>query len=234
MRRTDSTTATGNRRRDSGAKVLLKDRAYAQLKDLIQSGFFAPNDFLSERQLVQRLGMSKTPIRSALEHLESQGLVAVSPQQGIVVRDLSAHEITDLFDMRAAIEPFVVSRLAGRTLARDQVDLVQANLREQRSAAAAGDALAATRLDIAFHTLLADLLDNREISAWLARCFDKLHRSILRINRLASGRLLKSYEDHAAIAAAVLAGKETDAGQGMAEHLRYGRQFLLGGQEGFS
>jgi DNA-binding GntR family transcriptional regulator len=223
---TNGARKRGARRKE---KVLLKDRAYAQLKDLIQSGTFAPNVFLSERQLVLRLGMSKTPIRSALEHLESQGLVAVSPQQGIVVRDLSAHEITDLFDMRAALEPFVVGRLAGRTLRADQVAILRENLSQQQAAAVAGDAHAATRLDIAFHTLLAELLDNREILAWLARCFDKLHRSILRINRLASGRLLKSYEDHAGIAAALLAGNDAEAGQGMVEHLRYGRQFLLGG-----
>jgi DNA-binding GntR family transcriptional regulator len=222
-------TVARKRRSNSGQKVLLKDRAYVQLKDMIQSGVFAPNVFLSERQLVGRLGMSKTPIRSALEHLEAQGLVAVSPQQGIVVRELSAHEVTDLFDMRAAIEPFVVSRLAGRTLTPDQVSLIKANLREQEAAASAGDAVEATRLDIAFHTLLAELLDNREMLTWLSRCFDKLHRSILRINRLASGRLLKSYEDHAAIANAVLTGNDTVAASGMTEHLRYGRQFLLGG-----
>jgi DNA-binding GntR family transcriptional regulator len=216
------------RRQSPAPKVLLKEQAYAELKELIQTGVFPPNSFLSERKLVEKLGMSKTPIRSALEQLEAQGLVAVSPQQGIVVRDLSAHEITDLFDTRTAVEPFVVSRLAGRGLTPEQVARAQANLREQHAAAAAGDALAATRLDIAFHSLLAQFLDNREILGWLTRCFDKLHRSILRVNRLAAGRLLKSYEDHAAVAAAILAAQGEVAAQRMVEHLRYGRQFLLG------
>ena len=84
-------------------------------------GVFAPNTFLSERQLVERMGMSKTPIRSALEHLESQGLVAVAPQQGIIVKELSAQEITDLFDMRSAIEPFIVSRLSDADSARTRL-----------------------------------------------------------------------------------------------------------------
>jgi DNA-binding GntR family transcriptional regulator len=209
-------------------KVLLKDQAYAELKELIQQGVFPPNSFLSERRLVQQLGMSKTPIRSALEQLEAQGLVAVSPQQGIVVRELSAHEITDLFDTRTAVEPFVVSRLASRGLTPEQTARVQENLREQQAAATAGDALVATRLDIEFHSLLAQFLDNREIMGWLARCFDKLHRSILRVNRLAAGRLLRSYQDHAAVAAAVLPTQGDAAAQRMVEHLRYGRQFLLG------
>jgi DNA-binding GntR family transcriptional regulator len=211
----------------AGGKLLLKDRAYAELKTLIQSGVFAPDTFLSERQLVQRLGMSKTPIRSALEHLEAQGLVAVSPQQGIVVKDLSAREIAELFDIRSAIEPFIVRRLAERNLPAEQLMRLKANLKSQRAAVNAEDALAATKLDIEFHMLLAELLDNREMLAWLARCFDKLERAILRINRLSANRLPKSQADHASIAMSVLKGRGSAAAKAMAEHLQYGRQFLL-------
>jgi DNA-binding GntR family transcriptional regulator len=211
----------------AGSKLLLKDRAYAELKNLIQSGVFAPDTFLSERQLVQRLGMSKTPIRSALEHLEAQGLVAVSPQQGIVVKDLSAREIAELFDIRSAIEPFIVRRLAERSLIAEQVARIKANLKNQRAAVNSEDALAATKLDIEFHTLLAELLDNRELLSWLARCFDKLERAILRINRLAANRLPKSQADHVSIAMLVLKGRGSAAAKAMAEHLQYGRQFLL-------
>jgi DNA-binding GntR family transcriptional regulator len=208
-------------------KLLLKDRAYAELKTLIQSGVFAPDTFLSERQLVERLGMSKTPIRSALEHLEAQGLVAVSPQQGIVVKDLSAREIAELFDIRSAIEPFVVRRLAERSLTTAQEARIKANLKGQRAAVNSEDALAATKLDIAFHTLLAELLENRELLDWLTRCFDKLERAILRINRLAANRLPKSHADHASIAVSVLKRRGSAAAAAMVEHLQYGRQFLL-------
>ena len=86
------------------------------LKQRLLDNDYPPGSFLSERQLAASLGMSKTPIRSALEQVETLGLVAVSPQQGIVVREPSAREITDLFDTRVAVEPFVVSRLAGRGL----------------------------------------------------------------------------------------------------------------------
>jgi DNA-binding GntR family transcriptional regulator len=210
-----------------GGKLLLKDRAYAELKRLIQSGALAPDAFLSERQLVERLGMSKTPIRSALEHLEAQGLVAVSPQQGIVVKDLSVREIAELFDMRTAVEPFIVQRLAERKLTQAQAARIKSNLSRQRAATMAEDALAATALDIEFHRLLAELVDNREMASWLDRCFDKLERAILRINRLAPGRLSKSHKDHAGIAASVLKGRGDDAAKRVVDHLRYGRQFLL-------
>ncbi len=210
-------------------KTLLKDQAYTELKELIQTGIYPPNTFLSERQLVEKLQISKTPIRSALEHLEAQGLVAVSPQQGIVVKELSVRDITELFDMRLAMEPFMASQLASRVLSADQNERLAGNLTKQHAAALAGDALAATRLDIEFHMLIASLLDNREMTAWLTRCFDKLYRSVLRINQLSNGRLLKSQQDHAAIVAAINSGEATAAAKAMTEHLRYGRQFLLGG-----
>jgi DNA-binding GntR family transcriptional regulator len=211
------------------SRALLKDRAYEELKAMIQTGVFPPNAFLSERQLVLRLGMSKTPIRSALEHLEAQGLVVVSPRQGIVVKELSAREITDLFDMRSAIEPFVASRLAARSLGPADRTRIAENLDRQRDAVAAADAPASTRLDVEFHALLAELVDNREASAWLARCFDKLHRSILRVNKLAAGQLDRSREDHEAIARAILARDPEAASRLMAAHLLYGQRFLLGG-----
>ncbi len=210
-------------------RTLLKDRAYDQLKTLIQDGVFPPNTFLSERQLVDRLGMSKTPIRSALELLEAQGLVVVSPQQGIVVTDLSAREVSDLFDMRCAVEPFIASHLAGRHLGAAPLARLDANLALQAEAARVADAPTSTRLDVEFHILLAEFLENREALSWLARCFDRLHRSILRINRLSPDRLARSHEDHSAIASAITAGRAEDASRLMLGHLAYGRRFLQGG-----
>ena len=209
-------------------RVLLKDRAYRELKELIQTGVFPPHSSVSERQLVKRLGMSKTPIRSALENLEAQGLVSVSPQKGVLIKELSAREISELFDVRNAVEPFIVSHLARRSIGKKQVDLLKQNLRKQKAAAKKEDAVAATQLDIEFHQLLARILDNQEMSAWLEKCFDKLQRSVLRINSLVAGRLHKSTQDHEEIVAAVAEGDESLAAERMLSHLRYGRQFLLG------
>ena len=210
-------------------RTLLKDRAYDQLKALIQDGVFPPNTFLSERQLVERLGMSKTPIRSALELLEAQDLVIVSPQQGIVVKDLSAREISDLFDMRCRRR--AVHRLPPRRapLGVSPVARIDANLALQAEAARVGDTPTSTRLDVDFHTLLAEILENREALSWLTRCFDRLHRSILRINRLSPDRLARSHEDHSAIASAITHGRAEDASRLMLGHLAYGRRFLQGG-----
>ena len=220
--------AKSHRRTAPERRVLLKDRAYLELKELIQTGVFPPHSSVSERQLVKRLGMSKTPIRSALENLEAQGLVSVSPQKGVLIKELSAREISELFDVRNAVEPFIVGHLARRTIGKKQIDQLKANLKKQSAAAKKEDAVAATQLDIEFHQLLATILDNHEMIAWLEKCFDKLQRSVLRINSLVAGRLSKSTQDHKEIVEAVVQGDESLAAQRMLSHLRYGRQFLLG------
>ena len=214
----------------SPTPLLLKERAYQEIRELIQAGDLTSESNVSERQLAQRLGMSKTPIRAALENLEMQGLVTVSPQRGILVRELSARETAELFDVRTAIEPYIAAQLARRTLTVSRRDQLKANLREQRLAAKASDALGATQLDIAFHRLLASLLENQEMMIWLERCFDKLHRSVLRVNQMARNRLLKSYEDHDAVAKSILSGSPDEAARQMKEHLTFGRQFLLVGE----
>jgi DNA-binding GntR family transcriptional regulator len=207
---------------------LLKDQAYRELMRLIQTGVIAPDSAVSERQLVERLGMSKTPIRAALEILEAEGLVTVSPQRGILIRELTAREIGELFDVRIAIEPYIASRLASRSISNEQTERLKKNLAQQRIAAKKEDARAATRLDIEFHRMLGDFFDNNEMSTWLEKCFNKLQRSVLRINSLVPGRLQKSTDDHKSIVDAIVAGKNELAADRMISHLRYGSRFLMG------
>lgn len=209
------------------AKQLLRERAYRELKELIQSEAIASGAFLSERQLVERLGMSKTPIRVALQQLETEGFVTISPQQGILVRELSAREINELFGFRMAVEPFIVRRLTGR-LEAEHADRLQANLKAQRASADHGDAVAITEWDVQFHLLLAELLGNREILHPLRRALARLYREIVRISRRAEGRLQASFREHTGIVESVLGADADRAATRMEKHLHFGRQFLLG------
>ena len=102
---------------DSPAQPLraaLKRQAYDDLKRLILAGELPGGSVQSVRQLAARLQMSKTPVHAAIERLEAEGLVTLAPQQGVVIRELSVHDIVNHYEIRQAIEPFVMRRLAGR------------------------------------------------------------------------------------------------------------------------
>ena len=159
-------------------RPLMKEAAYAEIKKKILSGSFEVGRFLSERQLAAALDMSQTPVLAALEKLQIEGLVAVSPQQGIVVRDLSVHDIADHFEFREMLEVFVVRRVAGR-LTPPQVSQLRENLGRQRQAVRAGDVPGNIAQDAAFHLLLCEFLGNREIIRSMEGVRDKIHRVIV-------------------------------------------------------
>jgi DNA-binding GntR family transcriptional regulator len=207
--------------------MLLKDQAYSALKRKILSGEFAGGTFLSERQLVIELGgMSKTPIRAALERLQADGLITVAPQQGILVRAATLEEIADVFDLRVALETFVVERLAGR-LTAEQEAAFQHNLAMAEACIISDDEAAFSDLDAMFHLALCECYGNREIVFVMQRNRDKLARVAMRVLRRDTGRMATSHADHVAIFNAVRTGDGMLAAQRVRQHLEYGKRILI-------
>jgi DNA-binding GntR family transcriptional regulator len=212
----------------SGApgRALMKERAYAEIKRQLLSGALAPGSFLAERQLAAGLGMSKTPVRSALERLEAEGFLSISPQQGAIVRDLSLQEVADQYEIRTAIESFVVRSLAGR-LTPQQVGRLRDNLEAQQANLEAGDVARGVALDEEFHGLFWEFLSNQEVLRVMVQLRDKTHRVILRAFTINSGRMANSYKEHRGIADAVIRGDAAQAARRIEDHLRYGKEAVL-------
>jgi len=204
----------------------LATRAYEDLKNLLMKGAYTPGDFLTEGELARRLHMSKTPVRTALTRLEMDGFVTVSPQQGIVVRESSIHEVLDLFDMRMALETFVVRRLA-TTITPEQAERLRANLDAQTKALKEQDNQTSTRLDTEFHLLLCEFSGNNEIREVMERLRGKLHRIILGIQNKNPARIADGCREHEAIAEAIIKGKGEQAAHMVVQHLEWGKKFLL-------
>jgi DNA-binding GntR family transcriptional regulator len=201
----------------------LKHRAYVALKSLILSGALPPGTLLSERQLARSLKMSKTPVHAALERLEGDGLVTVAAQQGIMVRSISPQEIADHFELREALETFVVSRLAGR-LTPEQAGRLKRNLREHRRVVRQGDIAGHIRNDSEFHLMLCEFLGNQEITRAMGQIRDKIQGVIHHISTRFPQRVLASLSEHEAVVKAILAGDGPTASEKMAAHLRRGLQ----------
>jgi DNA-binding GntR family transcriptional regulator len=208
------------------ARELLRDQAYAAIKRFILDGELAPGAFLAERQLAGQLRMSKTPVRAALQRLEAEGFVTVSPQQGIIIRVLTVPEIAEHYELRAALETYVVRALAGHLLG-GQRDRLEENLRAQAALRGRDDGLRVIALDTEFHILFCEFLGNQEILKVMAQLREKIQRAIIRVFQLEAGRFASSYEEHRAIADAVTKGDAALAARLVEEHLEYARRCLL-------
>lgn len=211
---------------ESSIPLPLHQRAYEEIKQLIVSGEFPADSFLSERQLAQRLGMSKTPVHIALKRIEAEGFVLISPQQGIVVRGLAPSDILDHYELREAIEGLIVRKLAGRLDDQQTADL-QRSLREQEEALRSGDLARCLELDAAFHLLLASFLGNRQILATMEQLHDKIRLVILRVSSLHRPRFEESVREHGIIARHLIRGEAQEAQQALLDHLEAGKRQIL-------
>ncbi len=170
--------------------------------------------------------MSKTPVKAALERLAQEGFINVSPQQGIVVRDLTFEEIADLYQIRLALEGFVLRTIAG-TMTPGQTEQIEANLKLQESNERLGDNIRAAELDAEFHLLFSKFLANQEIVRVMGQLIDKMHRVIGRVFRAHPTRALSSLAEHAEIAQAVITGEGEKAAKLLDKHLERGRRLIL-------
>lgn len=204
----------------------LKEKAYASIKQLILSREFSPGSLLSERQLSGRLGMSKTPVKAALERLESEGFISVAPQQGIIVRDLTVDEIADQFEIRNALESFVLRSIAGK-LNATQLAEIDKNLLAQKLAVEQCNQAQAVSLDAEFHAMFCTFLGNQEIVRVMLNLREKMHRVVAGVMSKTSDRMKNGYLEHVAIADAVRSGNADLAASALEQHLNIGKELLL-------
>lgn len=205
---------------------LLKNQAYTEIKALLLEGVFKPGDFLSERQLAERLGMSSTPVRAALERLAFETFVNVYPRQGIFVRELSLQEIKDHYEIRIALESFVVSQIAGR-ITPEQIEALAIILEEQSLLLDRGSARQYMQLDAAFHLKLCEILGNKEIVRMMLHQREKLYRIVLQLLERGMRNMRTSYEEHVGILEALKQGDGQLAAERMRTHFENGRQILF-------
>jgi GntR family transcriptional regulator, rspAB operon transcriptional repressor len=133
-------------------------RVFKELRAAIVSMRFAPGQALSEKDVADKLGISRQPVREAFIKLQEAGLVSIRPQRGTFVVKISAKQVYDVRFVREAIEVQVARRACEVRTAAD-LEALDKNLRMQRRLAESHDAGDFLSLDEAFHRLMAQAAD---------------------------------------------------------------------------
>ncbi|GAA3591682.1 GntR family transcriptional regulator [Klugiella xanthotipulae] len=182
------------------------DRAYVALRDEIVTWQLAPGTVLAEVEQSTRLGVSRTPLREALSRLVADGLVATQAGRGLVVTEVSVDGITELFEVRQALE-----QQAARLAAARRDPQIFAALRDEFARVPellpADDAARHDYFDLVRR--LDEATDEATQSPYLVQAISNVRTHLVRIRRLATDkpqRLLAAAREHAAIVDAVLAG----------------------------
>ena len=98
-----------------------KLKAYKYIKEKIISGEFYPNQKLEEIVIAQKLKISRTPVREAVNALKEEDWLNIIPRKGIFVKEITLKDINDIFRVREVIEPIIL-KLAFRNLEKEKIE----------------------------------------------------------------------------------------------------------------
>jgi len=138
----------------------LTSLAYASIKQYILDGRLDEDSRLTEDFLSKQLGISKSPIREALNRLESEGLIRIEPRRGAYLRSFTIKDIEDLYDLREALESHVVRTLEPGL---DLISLLRQSIARQRELLRANDMSRYIEEDSRFHSELAAATGNSQL-----------------------------------------------------------------------
>lgn len=138
-----------------------------EIRQLITDGSLAPGERISESSLATKLGISRSPVREALQSLVRQRLLVTAPNKTMVVARFTADDIREIYDARQAIE-----KHAGKTLTElpdasrhEACDALQAELDRMAEAIRTGDPHTVSRADLQFHTSFVTSAGNARLTA---------------------------------------------------------------------
>ncbi|HKE21453.1 MAG TPA: GntR family transcriptional regulator [Bryobacteraceae bacterium] len=195
--------------------------AYNSIKEYILEGRLDENSRLTEEFLSTQLGISKSPIREALNRLETEGLIRIEPRKGAYLRRLAAEEVTDLYDLREALETHVM-----RTAKLTPVVLteLQQSLKRQRAFLKANDRTHYIEEDVHFHAELARATGNSHLCAVLENIQNQIWLSRRNTYDLSSST---APDYHQAIVDALEANQRDKAEAAMRDHIQNVKRRLV-------
>jgi len=202
----------------------LREKIVEVLREAIVRQKIRPGERITELEVAERFGVSRTPIREAFRQLESEGFLTIMPRKGAVASSIEEKDIRDFYEIRGVLEGYAARQAVARMTEKDIFRLEQLN-KEIRHCAECQDVSGMTRAHNAFHELILEVCDNRKIKqvvGGLVRQFLRFRfyvASLVHVEEILRG--------HADIVAAIRSGDGERAEACMKLNAQLGLEVLL-------
>lgn len=197
----------------------LADQATERLRNAIQRGSLRPGTQLVERDLAQRLGMSRVPIREAIQRLVEEGLVKKAPHRGTFVYLPSPQEIEEITSLRIVLEQFVIERVMARWNPQHEATL-QAIVDQIRAAVINQDRHRMSELDAQFHSTMWEIADHSILLEIVSSLRQRVTRLLYEtIALMTSSELYGAVVSHEALIKVIKSGDVKAAKDEMSRHI---------------
>ena len=180
----------------------LREQIVSSLRESIVKGELQSGQKLTEPELAEKLGISRTPIREAFRQLESEGFLTVIPRRGAVVSSITRKEIEDFYEIKSLLEGYA-ARVAAEKITKKDIDKLK-KINEQLEVLTDGDDVEAFfRKNNEFHNTFIALCGNEKLMELRGDLVQKFLR--FRLQALAvPGRLMESVKQHRIIIKALI------------------------------
>lgn len=204
--------------------TLVRNKVFDLVRGEILTCVLPPGEELREQELARRYGVSKSPVRDALQKLEFEGLVEIEPRRGHRVKPISVSDTEDILDLRVLLETGIVRRAAELASDADLKALDECRKADTQSVTA----FAAYNRE--FHTRLARLSGNRRLADEMRRVMEFYDRlCVVSLTNQRGKDCSEPLADHVAIIDALQARNGVAAARLIARHVGKSRAALMRG-----
>ncbi|WP_351227993.1 GntR family transcriptional regulator [Streptomyces sp. NPDC002133] len=202
------------------------ERVYTHIKQAVLDRRYEGGTLLTEGELAEAVGVSRTPVREALLKLEMEGLLKLYPKKGALVLAVSAQEISDVIETRLLVEEFAVRKAVPAPPAL--IERLEELVERQRQHAEAGDLAAVSATDRAFHAEIVRNAGNEILSRLYDQLRDRQLRMGVALMHAQPDRVTKNITEHADMLDAIRTGDTEAAAACVHRHLSWVKVLVRG------
>jgi DNA-binding GntR family transcriptional regulator len=207
------------------------DRVYEMIRDEISNGRYKVGEHLTEGALAERLAVSRTPVREAIQRLCSEGFVELSPHSGAVIKGWSRNDVREVFETRAHLESMAAG-LAARNPSADDIAQLTAlcDVMERLARKEANDLPGISENNRAFHAQVLRMAGNGRMAEIALQLMD-LGFLVRAYKRFGQENILRSLSDHRSLVEAIRLGDSRWAEAIMYAHILTAASIFTGTEE---
>lgn len=200
------------------SEISQKEKSYKGIKQAIISYEIKPGEPLVEKQIADKLGVSRTPVREALKELKNEGLVKIIPRKGAFVAEISSRDIEEIFLLREILECTAIKIAISRIKEEDLIE-IESTFNSIINDIKRKNYKNVLYVDIKFHNFIVDSSGNSRLYQFIRILNDQIYR-LRYLSATVPGRLSKSLQEHKDILEALKKRDKDLAEQRLRRHIR--------------
>jgi DNA-binding GntR family transcriptional regulator len=197
-----------------------KDIAYKYIKKGIIEGSVFENPILSISYFARKLKMSRSPIRDAIQKLQAEGFLKIVANRGIFIQELTASETIQIYELRMAIESYLLKKVVN-IITKNDIKNLRKILEDQKTSCRNKDIYSFMKFDNELHMYFHRIYYNKMLCDIISRMRDRIFYAGLQALKV-SYRMLESFKEHTDIIDALEKGDTEKACHALEYHLQRG------------